>query len=101
MKKNLLIAGLLVALSASAQAQIVTTYLVNFGPSNSPVFSGDPAIFLDAYGNPLPESTVIVNPDATDENYTLGSATLTLTGNTYSFGASGTTQTAVTHSFAY
>jgi hypothetical protein len=99
MKKLSLLTAMMISVSACAHADTLT-YLVNFGPTGGPSFSGDPAIFEDASGNALPSSTTIVNPGATSETYSLGSATLTLSGLTYSFGASGTDQTAVTHSFA-
>jgi hypothetical protein len=98
-KLSILTAVFVLGLGIRAQADTLT-YLVNFGPNNSAAFSGDPGIFSDDSGDPLPSSTVIVNP-GTSQTYSLGSYTLTLTGSTYSFGASGTTQTAVTHSFAY
>ena len=88
MKKPVL---LLVAFLVSSISQLpadTISYLVNFGPSNGPVFSGSPTIFEDSTDTALSASTIVVNPPTAGETYTLTSGTLTLslalTGNTYS-----------------
>ncbi len=105
MKKPVLLLAAFIVSSLSQMHADTISYLVNFGPSNATVFSGSPTIFDGSTGTALSSSTIVVNPPVSGETYTLTSGALTyslaLTGSTYSFGASGTAQTAVTESFAY
>jgi len=104
-KTSLSVFAFIAAMALSAQAQTVTTYLINLGPVNATTFNGDPTIFDQANSTPLPSSTILLNPDGSDLDFSLGTATLSVTSpQTYSFVVGGdgtTTQAVVTHSFLY